>query len=212
VMDYIVLGLIVWYCFILFFIRTPLTLLLTGCLRYNISIENEEQVNLRFSRVFMFLFVITLASFFIVSHDTLLSPLPHFLLGMSKPMVFLCIMVFFIVLILVRTFFTKIIGWTIDSSAFMNFLNRTAYDFCILTGFVFIPFLILFFALGNPSGNGVIIAAVATAAAGYLVYAYRCIRIFLSAGFSLFFWILYLCIFEMIPLGVLIHFVAGIQT
>ncbi|HPJ82673.1 MAG: DUF4271 domain-containing protein [Bacteroidales bacterium] len=209
-MDYIILGLIVCFCFILFYARAPLTLLLTGCLRYNISTENEEQGNLRFSRFFLFLFILALVSFFIAFHDNLLSPLPLFMLGMSKSMVCLCVLAVFITLFLARTILLKIIGWTIDSPAFTNFLNRTAQDFCVLTGFVFIPFLLLFSILGNPSGNGVIIAAGVVAIAGYVFYIYRCARIFLSAGFSLFFWILYLCTLELVPLGVIIQIVAGI--
>jgi hypothetical protein len=45
---------------------------------------------------------------------------------------------------------------------------------------------------------------------GSIIYALRCIRIFLAAGYSLFFWILYLCTLELVPFGVLIHYVAGI--
>ena len=210
-MDFIILGLIVSFCLILFYIRAPLALLLTGCLRYNISRDNEEQDNLRFSRFFLFFFILALTSFFIAFHDKLLSPLPFFLKGMSKTLVFLCVLAFLVALFLSRTILLKIIGWTIDSPAFTNFLNRTAQDFCILTGFVFIPVLLFISILGNPSGNGVIIAAGVAATAGYIIYAYRCARIFLSAGFSLFFWILYLCTFELVHFGVIIQFVAAIK-
>ena len=92
----------------------------------------------------------------------------------------------------------------------MNFLGRTGQDFCILTGFVFIPFLVLLGSLNNLSGSALLITAAVIAVAGYSIYALRCIRIFLAAGYSLFFWILYLCTLELVPLGVLIHYVAGI--
>lgn len=209
-MDFIILGLIVCFCFILFYVRAPLILLLTGCFRYNISIENEEQGNLPISRFFLFFFFLALVSFFIAFHDKLLSPLPLFLRGMSKPMVFLCLLAIFLALFLARTILLKIIGWTIDSPGFTNILTRTAQDFCVLTGFVFIPFILLFSTLGNFSGNALIIAAGVVATAGYVIYVYRCVRIFLSAGYSLIFWILYLCTLELVPLGVIFQFVAGI--
>ncbi|HHV03716.1 MAG: DUF4271 domain-containing protein [Bacteroidales bacterium] len=209
-MDYIVLGLIVSFCFILIFTRAPLTRLLTGCFRYNISIENEDQGNIRFSRFFLCFFILAVISFFIASHDRLLSPRPFALTGMSKPFVFMAVLGTFCIWVLFKMILLRIIGWTIDSSAFMNFLGRTGQDYCILTGLAFIPFLVLFHILGKPSGNTILLAAAVLSAAGYLIYALRCIRIFLSAGYSLFFWILYLCTFELVPFGVLIHYLAGI--
>ncbi|HPV87677.1 MAG TPA: DUF4271 domain-containing protein [Bacteroidales bacterium] len=209
-MDYIVLGLVVSFCFILIFTRAPLTMLLTGCFRYNISIENEDQENIRFSRLVLCFFTMTVISFFFASHDRLLSPLPFNLTGMSKPLVFLSVLGVLCAWILFKIILLKIIGWTIDSPAFMNFLGRTGRDYCILTGFAFIPFLVLFHILGDPSGAAILVVAAVLTVSGYLLYVLRCIRIFLSAGYSLFFWILYLCTFEVIPCGVLIHYVMGI--
>ena len=209
-MDYIVLALIVCFCFILIYTRAPLTLLLTGCFRYNISIENEEQGNIRFSRNFLCFFIMAVFSFFIAYHEHLLSPLPLPLRGLPGPLVFLSLTGVFCVFFLFKVILLRIIGWTIDSPAFINFLGRTGQDFCILSGLIFIPFLILFSWIGGPSGYGAPIAAAVIASAGYLIYALRCIRLFLSAGFSLFFWILYLCTLELVPFGVLIHYVAGI--
>ncbi|MFA5443384.1 MAG: DUF4271 domain-containing protein [Bacteroidales bacterium] len=209
-MDYIVLGLVVSFCFILIYTRAPLALLLTGCFRYNISAENEEQENIRFSRNILCFFIMAVFSFFISFHDQLLIPLPFPLQGLSGPLLFGIVMGIFCIWFLFKVLIIRIIGWTIDAPAFMNFLGRTGQDFCILTGFVFIPFLVLFSSYNGLSGKAVIITAAVIIAAGYLIYALRCIRIFLAAGYSLFFWILYLCTLELVPFGVLIHYVAGI--
>ena len=209
-MDYIVLGLVVCFCFIFIYTRAPLALLLTGCFRYNISTENEEQGNIRFSRNILCFFVMAVISFFISFHNQLLLPLPLPLQGLSGPLIFIAIMGIFCIWFLFKVLIIKIIGWTIDAPAFMNFLGRTGQDFCILTGFVFIPFLVLFGSFNGLTGKAVIITAAVIISIGYIIYALRCIRIFLAAGYSLFFWILYLCTLELVPLGVLIHYVAGI--
>jgi len=209
-MDYIVLGLVVCFCFILIYTRAPLAMLLTGCFRYNISTENEEQGNIRFSRNILCFFIMAVFSFFISFHDHLLTPLPVPLQGLSSPLVFGIVMILFCAWFVFKVLITRVIGWTIDAPAFMNFLGRTGQDFCILTGLVFIPFLVVFGSLNGLSGKAVIIAAAVIISAGYIIYALRCIRIFLAAGYSVFFWILYLCTLELVPFGVLIHYVAGI--
>ena len=209
-MDYIVLGLVVSFCFILIYTRAPLALLLTGCFRYNISTENEEQGNIRFSRNILCFFIMAVVSFLIAFHSRLLSPLPVPLQGLPRPLVFGTVMGVFCIWFLFKVLIIRIIGWTIDAPGFMNFLGRTGQDFCILTGFVFIPFLVLLGSLNNLSGSALLITAAVIAVAGYSIYALRCIRIFLAAGYSLFVWILYLCTLELVPLGVLIHYVAGI--
>ncbi len=209
-MDYIVLGLVVCFCFILIYTRAPLALLLTGCFRYNISTENEEQGNIRFSRNILCFFVMAVISFFISFHNQLLLPLPLPLKGLSGPLVFVTIMGIFCIWFLFKVLIIRTIGWTIDAPAFMNFLGRTGQDFCILTGFVFIPFLVLFGSFNGLTGKAVIITAAVIISVGSIIYALRCIRIFLAAGYSLFFWILYLCTLELVPFGVLIHYVAGI--
>jgi len=119
-------------------------------------------------------------------------------------------MVLFCAWFVFKVLITRIIGWTIDAPAFMNFLGRTGQDFCILSGFVFIPFLVVFGSLDGFSGKTILVTAAVILAAAYIIYALRCIRIFLAADYSLFFWILYLCTLELVPFGVLIHYVAGI--
>ncbi|HKM30927.1 MAG: DUF4271 domain-containing protein [Bacteroidales bacterium] len=210
-MDWIVLGLAVSLCLIFLFTRDALALLFLGCFRYNISMENEEQGSIRFSRAFLCLFTLTVLAYFITTHDRLFSPLPYALTGLSEPALFFIILGALCTWTLLRYVLIKCIGWVIDRPAFTDFLERTGRDFCILSGFVFIPFLLVFYLMGKADGNAVLIAAIVVFSAGYVFYVLRSLKIFLSAGFSLFFWILYLCILEVIPIGVLIHFLAGIR-
>lgn len=191
--------------------RTPLILLISGCFRYNISIENDEQGAIRYSRNFLCFFIIAFFALFITRQTSFLSPLPAPLLGMSEPVVFVTCFAVLAGYFIMKTVLLKIIGWTIDAPSFMYFLGKTGQDYFILTGLAVIGLYAIINLFGDKARDMILIAVVITAITGYLLYAIRCIRIFISARYSLFFWILYLCALELMPFAVLLHFVVRIK-
>ena len=206
-MDWIVLGLAVSLCLIFLFTRDALALLFLGCFRYNISMENEEQGVSAFacfcacsldrsgvfhhhSRPLVFSFTYALTDFPSLPCFIILGALCTWtLLGTYSSNVSAGSL---IVLLLP-------IFWNVQDATFVSF------RFCLYSFFTGI------LPNGKSRRNAVLIAAIVVFSAGYVFYVLRSLKIFLSAGFSLFFWILYLCILEVIPIGVLIHFLAGIR-
>lgn len=209
-MDFIVLGLVVVFCLGYLLTRDTLALLLLGNFRYNISLESEEQDNIRFSRLFLYLYALVVFAYYITVSDTLLTPLPFVLNGLSKPFLFAGISGVLFAWSGLRFLAIKFIGWVIEQPSFTSCLERTGRDYVIMAGFAFVPFLLAFSLVGRIAGNALFIIALVLIAYSCLSYAVRSLRIFLSAGFSVFFWILYLCTLELIPLGVLIYVFAGI--
>ncbi len=210
-MDYIILGLIICFCLIMGYSRTPLILLISGCFRYNISIENEEQGVIRYSRNFLCFFIMAFFALFVTRQTSLLSPLPAPLLGMSEPLVFVTCFAVLTGYFLIKTVLLKIIGWTIDAPSFMYFLGKTGQDYFILTGLTVIGLYAVINLFNNKVHDLILSTVVIIAAIGYLLYTIRCIRIFISARYSLFFWILYLCTLELVPFAILLHFVVQIK-
>jgi hypothetical protein len=210
-MDYIVLGLVVAFCIGYLFTRDTFTALLLSNFRYNISLDSDEQEDIRFSRTFLLTYTLAIFAYFITSSTTLLSPLPPILLGVSKPLVFVGVLGVLLAWSTVRFFALRFIGWVIEYPSFTSLLERTGRDYAIMAGFAFIPFLLLFALLKISTGNALLIIGLTLVFLSCLFHAIRSLRIFLSAGFSVFFWILYLCTLEIIPLGVLIYLFAGIR-
>ena len=130
--------------------------------------------------------------------------------GLSKPFLFAGISGVLFAWSGLRFLAIKFIGWVIEQPSFTSCLERTGRDYVIMAGFAFVPFLLAFSLVGKIAGNALFIIALVLIAYSCLSYAVRSLRIFLSAGFSVFFWILYLCTLELIPLGVLIYVFAGI--
>ena len=210
-MDYIILGLIICFCLIMGYSRTPLILLISGCFRYNISIVNEEQGAIRYSRNFLCFFIMAFFALLVTRQTSLLSPLPALLLGMSEPLVFVTCFAVLTGYFLIKTVLLKIIGWTIDAPSFMYFLGKTGQDYFILTGLTVIGLYAVINLFNNKVHDLILSTVVIIAAIGYLLYTIRCIRIFISARYSLFFWILYLCTLELVPFAILLHFVVQIK-
>ena len=198
-MDYIVLALIVSFCIILIFARDILSMLF------------PEQSEIRFSYIYTFTYLFALAVFayFIAGHNALLSPLPLVMKHMTKTAVFFTLLGFFCGWALLRCALIKSIGWVIDQNAFTNLLERTGSDVFILTGFAFLPISFVLSYTGASNSKGMIVAVGIVFFLSFLFYAFRVLKLFLSARFSLFFWILYLCTLDIIPMGILIHFLVG---
>ena len=147
----------------------------------------------------------------VTRQTSLLSPLPALLLGMSEPLVFVTCFAVFTGYFLIQTVLLKIIGWTIDAPSFMYFLGKTGQDYFILTGLTVIGLYAVINLFNNKVHDLILYTVVIIAAIGYLLYTIRCIRIFISARYSLFFWILYLCTLELVPFAILLHFVVQIK-
>ncbi len=210
-MDYIFLGLFVAFCVIGAYTKDRLVSLVIGCFRYNISLENEEIGTIRLARNALFFLFLAIFTCYLSSRPFTSAPLPALLNGLGRPGVFAVYFGVFLGFYLVKCFLLRLIGWTIDSQAFTHLLGRTGLDYCILGGLAFLPLYILFSFL--PSGNDHLfhLYLIGIICIGYFLYLLRTARIFISAHFSLYFWILYLCTLEIVPIGVLFHFVVQIK-
>lgn len=207
-MDYIVLGLFVAFCVIVGFTKDQLVTLVAGCFRYNISLDTDELAGTRLARNSLFFLFLGIFTCYLSSRPFATTPLPDYLLGCDRSLLFLFYLVCFVVFFLVRCLLMRLLGWTIDTPAFTRLIGRTGQDYCVLGGLIFLPLYFVFSFPFVEIGNVLNTCLMVLLIVGYFLYLVRTLQIFLSAHFSLFFWILYLCTLEIVPFGVLFYFVA----
>ncbi len=199
----IVIGLIALFLFAFGRIADGLYAVAVSIFDYKRLLSIEHQANLYISRNTLLLFSIIVSSFIFAnynSHSSLLDN--HFSIGINFLLCLASVAVYFTL----RYALFRILGWTNRCSIF-KYLNRLYYTYSIM-GIVLITLIFLVYMVFPSIPASGIIACIATVAAVTLcAYFIRGYQIIISNGFSHFFWILYLCTLEILPLLVIGHII-----
>lgn len=200
---YIVIGLITLFLFTFGRIAEGLHAVAISIFDYKRLLSIERQANLYTSRNTLLLFSVIVSSFIFAnynSHSSLLNN--NFSIGIN----FLFCLAFIAGYFTLRYVFFRILGWTNCCSIF-KYLNRLYYTYAIMGIVLIILVFLVYMIFPSIPVSGIVTCIAAMAAVTLCAYFIRGYQIIISNGFSLFFWILYLCTLEILPLLVIWHII-----
>jgi len=115
------------------------------------------------------------------------------------PLLFLVLLALFYL----KIFFHLLVGWVIGQPESMRFLVFSQRDFLILAAILSLPLSLASLFELSPIPQPLIIWLLFALFSSFLLFLFHSLRYFLYRRFSLFFWFLYLCSFELAPIALL---------
>lgn len=113
---------------------------------------------------------------------------------------YLALLAGFLVLCFLKIIGLRILGFFTDTVRPLRLLAYYWQLYLIVGGFFLLPGIVLFFNDWLILFKYLIIFELSVFVILVLLYFFRSLQIFMAAGISIFFWILYLCTFEIVPL------------
>ena len=174
--------------------------ILAGCIQFSKAVKTQEDLSINLGRNLLFL--LSLLHFALIGApftDEHALIIQFGLKPFTVPLLFLALLVLFFI----NVFFHLLIGWVIGQTEPMKSLVFIQRDFTILAAILSLPLSLasLFELTPIPPALGIwLLFALASA---LLLFLFHSLRYFLYRHFSLFFWFLYLCSFEIAPLALL---------
>ena len=196
------------YCllFILFIliafnhIRHCVLPVLYGCIQFSKAIKIQEDLSVNLGKTLLFAlslfhFALIAAPFieeqpFVIRYD---------LSVFVVPLVFIALLSLFFL----KVFFHLLVGWLIGQSEPMKFLVFSQRDFLVSAAILSLPLSLTTLFELTPIPQPLIIWLLFVLTAAFLLFLFHSLRYFIYRRFSLFFWFLYLCAFEIAPIALL---------
>lgn len=199
----IVAGIIAMFLFAFGRIAEGLYAVAVSVFDYKRLVSIERQANLYTSRNALLVFSIVVSSFIFANYNEHYPLLDNdFNIGINFLLCLASVAGYF----MLRYFLFRIFGWTNRNSIF-KYLNRFYYTHAIM-GIVLSTLVFLAYMIFPAIAPGIIIASImAMVSITLFTYFIRGYQIIISNGFSHFFWILYLCTLEILPLLVIGHII-----
>jgi hypothetical protein len=113
--------------------------------------------------------------------------------------VYVVILSSLLVFYIVKTSLLRVLGFLTETETAMRMMGYYGQLYAITGGLVLFPVTMLFFNTYSSFCNPLIIIGLTCSLVIILLYVVRSFQIFISHGLSVFFWILYLCTFEIAP-------------
>ena len=174
--------------------------ILSTCFQFSKSIKIQEDLSVRLGKIILF----TLSLF----HFALIGA--HFLEDWDiivrldvGPFLIPLLFLLFIALFFLKVLLLLLIGWITGHSEAMRFLAFSHREFLILAAVLSLPLSLAGFPELNPVPLTLIIWLIFALSSAFLLFQFHSLRYFIYARFSLFFWFLYLCSLEIIPIALL---------
>ena len=164
-------------------------------------ISIEKQYNLQVCRNTLFMFLTMCASFVFANIAYATKIIGH---SYTVPVKFVGILVFILLFFAARNIVSRFLSW-VNNKAVFKFAGAIGHTFCCIW---YIAVLCCFFVIKTipsaPMGTMRYCIIFSTLLI-FIPYFFALYRIFLAKGFSHFFYILYLCTLEILPVAVLLH-------
>ena len=131
--------------------------------------------------------------------------------GIPGYLIFAGVSGFFLAYWIFKTVILRFLGWVTKVNQPFNLIGKIGYNHLIISVFFSFPALIVSFFF--PDMREMILVSILTVCLLllYLVYLVRTYQAITSYRFSHFFYILYLCIIELLPLALLTNFLLSFQ-
>ena len=161
----------------------------------------EEQSNLQVCRNTLFIFL-TMCSSFVFANIAYATKIIGY--SYSVPIKFAAIFSFIMLFFFIRRIALRFLSWLNINSVF-NLAGKIALTYCCLWHIaVLCCFCVIKSIPSAPMGNMRYCIIISTLVI-YIPYFFALFKIFMSKGVSHFFYILYLCTLEILPVAVLLH-------
>jgi hypothetical protein len=194
------LTFIVFLLLIYKYLHRSILPIINCCFRFSQTIKTQDNLSLEQGRLVLFifsLFHISIGTFYLVYlYRTDLFVLYGWLL---IPFFLLFLILFYCVRWMVFIF----IGWVIRRQNELKFIAKGSRDFFILAALLTLPLSLSALFTMSSMVNILIIWCISAFILSYLLFLYRTLHYFIYVRFSVFFWFLYLCSFEIAPLVLL---------
>lgn len=115
-------------------------------------------------------------------------------------------MALLVLLALFRLFCCRMVGWLTARKAAFQSLERVNEAVCVLAISASLPVFLLGWLAPSVPHTVLWILLSAIALLSAMVYVFRGSKIILSTQFSIFYWVLYLCALEFLPICVVVNF------
>ena len=196
--GWIGLGLLILFLLNFRFIKQFLLLSFSGLIHFHVAQKQFEENSVLIANIrrLLLIFSLTCISFFlflIIRHYDVFPT--HLTAAQAYFLILLSLFVFYIF----KTFLLRILGFLTETETAMRMIGYYGQLYVISGGVMLFPFTILFFNTYSPFCKPLIFIGLACSLVVVLLYLVRSFQIFISYKLSVFFWILYLCTFEIAP-------------
>jgi hypothetical protein len=116
-----------------------------------------------------------------------------------------------ILFLLLRFFACWIIGAVANEKRLFSSIRYTQLMFFALMSFAIVPMVLVKNFCGENLSTYIFISLCLLLSPMILLYFFRTIRLFIQESCSIFFWILYFCTIEILPIIIAIKFLGGVQ-
>jgi hypothetical protein len=196
--GWIGLGLLVLFFLNFRFIKQFLLLSFSGLIHFHVAqkqfeensalIANMRRVLLVFSQMCIAFFLFLLIRYY--------GAFPDYL---TTAQVYILILSALFILYILKTALLRVLGFLTETETAMRMMGYYGQLSTISGGIILFPLTALFFNVHSSLCKPFVIIGFMFALAVALLYLVRSFQIFVSYKLSIFFWILYLCTFEMAP-------------
>ena len=202
VTNFGIVGLIIgFFLFAFARIADGLEIVMVSLFNYKELIKIEGQTNLFMSRNILLIFSLLVLAFMFSNSGLLYYMNGH---KFSVGVTFALTLSIFILYFLARQILLSILNW-VNKRNFFKYISRIYYTHLTAAAVFSIVGLTLFMIFPQMGGPLLRYYLYPVLTLISVIYFIRCNKIIISNGFSNFFWILYLCTLEILPLVVLGH-------
>lgn len=130
--------------------------------------------------------------------------------GIYPPLFLIIFFGVLIVLGVVKKLIFKLLSWLNRDKHTFTFIEKVGFNHIILATIVTFPALLTQLVTDDYSGETQIYAMIICTLPVYILYLVRTFQIIIGQHYSLFFYILYLCGAEFLPIVLLVHFILSL--
>lgn len=158
----------------------------------------ENQLNIQVCRNTLFSFLLFVICFVLANYINTMEYIGRDLYSILK---FVLLFTLCILAVTARKYFLRIISWVNENSVF-NLINKLFYTYAIIYIFLLLFGFMILNILGNDYTNLMFEYSLFCALAVILIYNITTYKLIIANRFSHFFYILYLCTLEILPLAI----------
>lgn len=210
--EFFVSGLILLFSILLILFSREILITIPNIFKTIFSFKNHQKLEHKLSISYQRNVTAALSAFYYPVIFTLL--MGEFIdqnVGIEGYLIFAGITALFFVYWVFKTITLRFLGWVTKTNQPFNLIGKMGYNHLIISVIFSFPALIVSFFF--PDMKEIIFASILIVCLLflYLVYMVRTYQAIISYRFSHFFYILYLCIVELLPLALLTNFLLSFQ-
>jgi hypothetical protein len=174
--------------------------ILSTCFQFSKSLKIQEDLSVRLGKIILF----TLSLFHFALMGALLFEDTDIVIRLDLgPFLVPLLFLLFMALFFLKVFLQLLVGWITGQTEALRFLAFSQREFFTLAAVLSLPLSLASLFELKPLPLSLIIWLFLALALAFLFFQIHSFRYFLYARFSLFFWFLYLCSLEIIPIALL---------